>query len=282
MQKKSRGRLIHVSEFINEKTGRLAVCDANGKIIKDARKVIYPGTNGDAWWDTTQLLAQVKTSIAIFDEAHPNCQALFIFDQSSAHASLAPDALRAFEMNKSNGGKQRKQKNTIIPLNNPDPRYRGKLQKMTLDNGVPKGLQQVLEERGFDIKGLRSKCKPVCPFESQNCCMARLLSQQDDFKNQPSMLETLITSLGHQCIFLPKFHCELNPIEMVSITLILSKAVLMYSIGVGVNTDTASISSALLMMPRPPHSHIWIHVLLRRFGNLSTDLGGLWMLTERV
>ena len=45
--------------------------------------------------------------------------------------------------------------------------------------------------------------------------MARLLSQQDDFKHQESMLETLIKKAGHECIFLPKFHCELNPIEMV-------------------------------------------------------------------
>ncbi|OJA11837.1 hypothetical protein AZE42_04062 [Rhizopogon vesiculosus] len=28
------------------------------------------------------------------------------------------------------------------------------------------------------------------------------------------MLETLIKKAGHECIFLPKFHCELNPIEM--------------------------------------------------------------------
>ena len=119
-------------------------------------------------------------------------------------------------MNKSNGGKQRKQKDTIIPANNPAADYRGLLQKMTLENGDPKGLQQVLEERGFNVKKMRAKCQPVCPFESQNCCMARLLSQQDDFINQPSMLEELITSLGHECIFLPKFHCELNPIEMVS------------------------------------------------------------------
>jgi hypothetical protein len=46
--------------------------------------------------------------------------------------------------------------------------------------------------------------------------MARLLSQQEDFANQPSMLETLIRKAGHECIFLPNFHCELNPIKMVS------------------------------------------------------------------
>ena len=65
------------------------------------------------------------------------------------------------------------------------------------------------------VRQLRAKCSPVCPFESENCCMAWLLSKQDDFVNQPSMLETLIHTSGHKCIFLPKFHCELNSMEMV-------------------------------------------------------------------
>ena len=46
--------------------------------------------------------------------------------------------------------------------------------------------------------------------------MARILGQQDDFANQPTMLETVIRAAGHEIVFLPKFHCELNPIEMVS------------------------------------------------------------------
>ena len=87
---------------------------------------------------------------------------------------------------------------------------------MTLPDGRPKGLQGVLEERGFKVENLKAKCSPVCLIDSINCCLARLLSQQDDFKNQPSMLETLIKSCNHECIFLPKFHCELNPIEMAS------------------------------------------------------------------
>ena len=87
---------------------------------------------------------------------------------------------------------------------------------MTTPAGEAKGLKQVLEEQGFNVSKLKAKCSPVCPFESQNCCLARLLSQQEDFTNQPSMLETLIKGAGHECIFLLKFHCELNPIEMVS------------------------------------------------------------------
>jgi hypothetical protein len=79
------------------------------------RKIIYPGANGDSWWDTKQLMDQIGSAIEIFKAAHPDCQALFVFNQSSAYGSLPPDALKAFEMNKSNGGKQCKQHNTIIP-----------------------------------------------------------------------------------------------------------------------------------------------------------------------
>ncbi|CDO78034.1 hypothetical protein BN946_scf184648.g6 [Trametes cinnabarina] len=214
LQKKGRGRLIHVSDFITEATGRLVIHDEDGRVIEDARQVIYPGSNGDPWWDNAQLLEQVKHAIKIFEKAHPDCVALFIFDQSSAHASLPPNALRAFEMNKSNGGKQRKQRDTVIPQSNPTVHLRGRPQKMTTERGDAKGLEQVLTERGFDVSRMRAKCSPVCPFDSEGCCMARLLSQQEDFMNQESMLEMLIREAGHECIFLPKFHCELNPIEM--------------------------------------------------------------------
>ena len=82
--------------------------------MNKAWKIIYPRSNGDAWWDTEQLLAQVKHAVEVFEKVHLNCVALFIFDQSSAHASLGPDALKAFETNKSNGGKQCIQHDTVI------------------------------------------------------------------------------------------------------------------------------------------------------------------------
>jgi hypothetical protein len=179
--------------------------------------VIYPGANGDDWWDTKQLIDQVKDVISIFEEAHPDCTALFIFDQSSAHASLAPDALQAFEMNKSDGGKQCKQKDTIIPESSPTIDKHRKPQKMTMLSSQPRGLESVLKERGFKVDKKQAKCKPVCPLENEDCCMAWLLSKQEDFTNQISMLEMIITELNHKCIFLPKFHCKLNPIEMVSL-----------------------------------------------------------------
>jgi len=74
-------------------------------------------------------------------------------------------------MTKSNGGKQRKQKDTVIPMNNPKIECCGKPQKMTTESGEPKGLQQTLEERGFNVQELQIKCSPICPFENNDCCM---------------------------------------------------------------------------------------------------------------
>src|SRR5216684_4419366 len=217
LMKKGRGQIIHVSDFVEEENGRLIVHNQDGIMIRDAQHVTYPGASGDAWWDHTQLLAQVDDAISIFEEAHPDCIGLFVFNQSFAHRSLRPDALHAFDMNKGNGGKQRKQKDTIISMSNPHPEFCEKPQKMKTEAGEAKGLQQTLEKWGFDVHRLCVKCALVCPFENNNCCMAHLLSKQDDFHLQESLLKQKIKSKGHLCVFLPKFHCELNPIEMANI-----------------------------------------------------------------
>jgi hypothetical protein len=107
----------------------------------------------------------IKKAIPVFEEAHPGCKALYIFDQSSAHAALVPDALKAFEMNKSNGGEQRWKRK-------PSFRNSTHFQKMTMESGQQKGLQQTLKERGFNMGRLHAKCSPVCPFKNDDCCMS--------------------------------------------------------------------------------------------------------------
>lgn len=48
-----------------------------------------------------------------------------------------------------------------------------------------------------------------------DCCMQRVLSLQKDFRTEKPLLQLVIEKAGHKCLFLPKFHCELNPIKMV-------------------------------------------------------------------
>ena len=80
LQKKGRGRIIHVSDFVEEENGWLIICNKEDDIIKDAQTTIYPRVGCDPWWEHTQLLIQVDKAIMIFEEAHPGCEALFIFN----------------------------------------------------------------------------------------------------------------------------------------------------------------------------------------------------------
>jgi len=186
--RKGCGCIIHISDFVKEDHGQLIICDEAGMVIKDACCITYLGSGGNLWWDHVQLLAQVDQAMEIFEKAHPNCVVLFVFDQSLAHTSLGPDALRAFDMNKSNGGGQRKQKDTVVLMNNPCEEFHGKPQRMTTTAGEAKGLKQTLEEHGFNTQGICGKCSLVCHIENTNCCMAHLLSRQDDFHLQESLL----------------------------------------------------------------------------------------------
>lgn len=61
--KKGRGRLIHVSAFINPENSHLILLDEKGDVVRDSTKIIYPGSGGDAWWDCEQLLKQMEEAI---------------------------------------------------------------------------------------------------------------------------------------------------------------------------------------------------------------------------
>ena len=59
-----------VDDWVEEVNGRLVIKNAEGVVIKEARKIIYPGSNGDPYWDCDQLIEQVKTkAIPVFEEA---------------------------------------------------------------------------------------------------------------------------------------------------------------------------------------------------------------------
>ncbi|TFY52342.1 hypothetical protein EVG20_g10593 [Dentipellis fragilis] len=167
------------------------------------------------------------------------------------------DALRLSEMNVKPGGKQPHMHDTIIPQDNPSG-FGGRAQSFSFPahlpddhpekmyEGLPKGMKQVLAERGYIITGSGKKlvgdcknCKArrarkVQPTDDMgalpdidseesedededdapsDCCMRRILSLQADFQSQQSLIEIILEEAGDQCHFLPKFHPEINPIE---------------------------------------------------------------------
>ncbi len=42
-----------------------------------------------------------------------------------------------------------------------------------------------------------------------------VLVLQEDFRSEKPLIQSIIENAGHVCLFLPRFHCELNPIEML-------------------------------------------------------------------
>ena len=67
-------------------------------------------------------------------------------------------------------------------------------------------------------KGFKCPQAPQAAAETDqppNCCCRRLLYSQPDFVNVKSLLEEHCEKRGFMVLILPKYHCELNPIEMV-------------------------------------------------------------------
>ncbi|OAV86088.1 hypothetical protein PTTG_30087 [Puccinia triticina 1-1 BBBD Race 1] len=285
LQSKSLGRLMHISDFILESHGRLVLSsdqqELNQLACSDAATVIYPGSQGDPWWDMAQLCKQVsEKALPIFKALHPDCQGVFVFDCSSAHEAYGPEALRAQNMNLGPGGKQSRMRDTIIPSDDPHipEELRGQPQSMCFPMdymveslaGQPKGIQHVLMEHGLwghyccariaaRLPPLRMKCKScststavkdaearasnlvkqaeaqgyfidqdacfreeigtisatdVQAPKAKDCCWSQIMANQSDFLAKRPLLQTIIEEAGHICLFLPKFHCELNPIEL--------------------------------------------------------------------
>ena len=85
--------------------------------VTDSHIIIYPGKGFDDWWNLKQLMDAMVHTINIFEYTHPGKVSDFLFDCSSAHEGLAPDALNVNNMNINPGGKQKHLWSiTITPL----------------------------------------------------------------------------------------------------------------------------------------------------------------------
>lgn len=74
---------------------------------------------------------------------------------------------------------------------------------MNFSDGTPKGLRVVLQERGINTETLVGDQ------------MREILSFHPDFQSEKSRIERYLQGKGHIVYLLPKYHCELNPIERV-------------------------------------------------------------------
>ena len=184
LHQKSLGSSIMVLDFIVEGYGYLKDDKSEARLLLETQK--------DGYFNSEMFLAQVETAIDIFSIRFPDKVGIFMFNNAPSHRKFPEDGLNATAMNVRPGGKQPVMRDTS---------WNDRIQKMTLPDGTPKGMKRVLQERGVDCSGLNADK------------MREILSKHKDFVEQKTILEEMVEKRGHICLFFPKFHCELNPIE---------------------------------------------------------------------
>jgi transposase len=201
---KSKGCGIMVSDFITEKDGYLRLTDDEYQcaretapnIKKEVRLLLEYGENKEgSYFNSEKFIAQMEDAVSIAKVKYPKedgYNVYWVFDHSSCHTAFAKDALVVTDMNVKPGGGQPKLRDTV---------YKGKVQRMVFPDGTAKGLKRVLEERGVNTRGMNRQD------------MKDELASHSDFKDELTIVESFLRSKSHGCFFLPKFHCELNPIK---------------------------------------------------------------------
>ena len=203
IQPKTKGSGIMVSDFVDHHNGYLQLTDEEYAVAKvfdpdmqSAWVLLEYGAEREGYWTSEKFMHNVRGAVKIAKQKYPaiSYTVCWIFDQSSCHKAYAEDALNAKRMNLRPGGAQPQMRDTI---------WAGKVQRMVMPDGTPKGIKMVLEERGINTARMKADDMRV------------VLSFHDDFRTEKTRVEKFLTNEGQQVMFLPKFHCELNPIERV-------------------------------------------------------------------
>lgn len=143
---------------------------------------------------------QVRKAAVEAQKQFPGHRVVFVFDNSAIHRARAADALHAGSLNAYKEG-------GAVPKMRPGwfrDRQGNRIEQSLLDkHGEMRPMKSLLEERGL--------YQP----DMDKAAMAAVLAAQPDFIEQRTLVEELLEDLEHGCLFLPKCHCELNPIELV-------------------------------------------------------------------
>jgi len=160
------------------------------------------------------------------EKLHPGKKLVFGFDNSTGHHKRPPDGLDASLLPLKDGGKN-------APMMRNTTYFRRGIecqQLMQNSLGEQKGLKSILTERAlwrYDMALICVSCKQREPHEKRFpgahymnttifCCARTCLANQPDFLAQREWLREVVEeSPQSSIIYFPKFHPELNHIEMV-------------------------------------------------------------------
>ncbi|PIL30872.1 hypothetical protein GSI_07041 [Ganoderma sinense ZZ0214-1] len=235
---KGEGPSLMVADFFSPDHGFLRAPDGSAS----SRVLFKPGKDRDGYWASENVIAHAETAMDIITQHFPFSSHTLYFDNAPNHLKRPEGSLSARKMPKgipkegTNWGVEIPLRDAsgsqVFGSNGKPLTTKVKMHGARLPNGQPqdlyfpdnhpvhpgkfKGMAVILEERGFkDTSKLRAQCNKQfkCPPGATRCCCRRILFNERDFVNVETILERACRARGFRVIFLPKFHCELNPIE---------------------------------------------------------------------
>lgn len=191
--------------------------------------VFRAGKQRDGWFSTLNVSEQLLRAIRLAKEQYPDEEHVFVFDNATTHTKMADNAPVVSKMTlgpshnvkgETIGPSGEKVKINMAPTQLPD----GSTQELYYPSnhsveslrGAFKGLTVLLQERKIPgADKLKRVCRAAegCPAGRTDCCAKRTMMNQPDFLQQKTTLQLLAESHGCSVVYLPKYHCELNPIE---------------------------------------------------------------------
>jgi hypothetical protein len=197
-----------VSGFVTEEVGWIELSDAQfaarkardtlSTLPQSGLAYLEIGKNNDGYWTNDKFLVHVDINIRIAEILFPDCDLVLALDHSGNHRKLREDALDASRMSVSD--------NTKSQHNIRSTYFMKDGQRVEQEIGK-KGLTTVLTERGMLQPGKRyTKAE-----------LQKLLAEQPDFaeaNDRIPIVESFVAERGHKVIWLPRYHCELNFIEL--------------------------------------------------------------------
>ena len=167
-----------MSDFIEQHSGFLRLTDSEHDVAKEmdpefpvtARVLLEYGAERQGYWTSEKFMENIESAARIAEFKYPGDThtIVWLFDHSSCHRAFAEDALNAKVMNVKPGVAQPRMRDTI---------WAGKVQKMVFDDGTPKGMKRVLEERGINTSRMLADDMRI------------VLSFHDDFRNEETIVE---------------------------------------------------------------------------------------------
>ncbi|KAF8594080.1 hypothetical protein BDV93DRAFT_535125 [Ceratobasidium sp. AG-I] len=219
---KGEGNSVMVARFVCAERGWMRGRDGQSAI---AQKVLRAGKNRDGYFTNEDVVEQLRNAIELVHREYPDQTHVFVYDNAPSHMKRPVGAVSAVAMTKGP-----KKDFTFKTVNSHGAESLVRMEDGCLHDGTRqsfyfsddhptnpgwfKGMKNILIERGLPhLAEKNAQCNPRCDPEATDCCCRRALSCEPDFETRDTIIEELAHSLGSEVIVLPKYHCELNPIE---------------------------------------------------------------------